>query len=48
MAKGFQPFKDRLTFLEAIRETLKKYLKSSPRANKWFVKVSENYSKVSQ
>ena len=45
--KGFEPFKSRLKFVTAIKETLAKYLNDNPGADKWFKKVEKSYKEFS-
>ncbi|OHB03087.1 MAG: hypothetical protein A2920_00280 [Candidatus Zambryskibacteria bacterium RIFCSPLOWO2_01_FULL_43_17] len=47
MSKGFQPFKDRLGFVTAIRETLAKHTNDRLKADEWFKDVEKSYKKFS-
>lgn len=44
---GFQPFKERLSFVRAIRETLVKYTKNKLESDEWFESVLKSYKKFS-
>ena len=43
--KGFQPFKDRLSYVNAIKATIAKYKDSQTEANEWFKNVKKSYKK---
>lgn len=45
--KGFQPFKDRLSFVTAIKQTLEKYIHSKKESDKWLDDVKKSYLKFS-
>jgi len=43
MSNGFQPFRDRVSFVNAIRETLAKYKNDQDGANIWFEEIERSY-----
>lgn len=43
-SSGFQPFKDRLSFVKAIKETLAKYTNDENMAEEWFKDVVKSYT----
>ncbi len=47
VSAGFQPFKDRLGFVVAIKETIAKYRNSQTEANEWFETVKKSYNDFS-
>lgn len=48
VTKGFQPFNDRLHFVNAVKETIAKYRKSEEMAQEWLESVKESYSNFNE
>lgn len=47
-AKGFQPFKSKLDFVNGIKETFAKSSNDTLKAAEWFIKVEESHKKFTR